>query len=64
MVEAPNFVELLITEAEPGVKGDTATNAMKRVKLETGAEVMVPMFVNEGDRIKVDTRTGEYLSRA
>lgn len=64
MVEAPNFVELLITEAEPGVKGDTATNAMKRVTLETGAEVMVPMFVNEGDKIKIDTRTGEYLSRA
>lgn len=63
MVEAPNFVELQIVESEPGVKGDTATNAMKRAKLETGAEVMVPMFVEEGTVIKVDTRTGEYLSR-
>lgn len=64
MVEAPNFVILEIVEAEPGVKGDTATNATKKVKVETGAEIQVPMFVNEGDKIKIDTRTGEYLSRA
>jgi len=63
MVEAPNFVELLIVEAEPAIKGDTATNAMKKVKLETGAEVLVPMFVEEGTRIKIDTRTGDYMSR-
>jgi len=64
LVEAPNFVVLEITEAEPGVKGDTATNSFKRAKVESGAEVLVPMFVNEGDKIKIDTRSGEYLSRA
>lgn len=63
-VEAPNFVILQIVEAEPGVKGDTATNSLKRAKVETGADIMVPMFVNEGDKVKIDTRTGEYLSRA
>lgn len=63
-VSAPNFVELVIVETEPGVKGDTATNVTKRAKVETGAEVQVPLFVNEGDRIKIDTRSGEYLSRA
>ena len=62
-VEAPNFVELLITQADPGVKGNTATNAMKPATLETGAVVNVPMFVNEGDTIRVDTRTGEYMER-
>ena len=62
-VEAPNFVELLITQADPGVKGNTATNAMKPATLETGAIVNVPMFVNEGDVIRVDTRTGEYMER-
>ena len=62
-IEPPLFVELLITESEPGVKGDTATGATKPAKLETGAQVMVPLFVNEGDTIKIDTRTGEYLSR-
>ena len=62
-VEAPNFVELLITECEPGVKGNTATNALKPATLETGAVVNVPMFVNEGDVIRVDTRTGEYMER-
>ena len=62
-VEAPNFVELLITECEPGVKGNTATNALKPATLETGAQVNVPMFVNEGDVIRVDTRTGEYMER-
>ncbi len=64
MVEAPNFVILDVVESEPSVKGNTATNATKRVKVETGAEIQVPMFVNEGDKIKIDTRTGEYLSRA
>ena len=62
-VEAPNFVELLITQADPGIKGNTATNAMKPATLETGAVVNVPMFVNEGDTIRVDTRTGEYMER-
>ncbi|WFD08978.1 elongation factor P [Tepidibacter hydrothermalis] len=62
-VEAPNFVELEITETEPGVKGDTATNVTKNATVETGAIVQVPMFINMGDKIKIDTRTGEYLSR-
>ena len=62
-VEAPNFVELQITECEPGVKGNTATNALKPATLETGAIVNVRMFVNEGDVIRVDTRTGEYMER-
>lgn len=62
-VEAPNFVELLITECEPSVKGNTATNAMKPCTVETGAVVQVPMFVNEGDTIRIDTRTGEYMER-
>lgn len=62
-VEAPNFVELLITECEPGVKGNTTTNVMKPATLETGAVVPVPLFVNEGDTIRVDTRTGEYMER-
>ena len=63
-VEPPNFVELLIVEAEPGVKGDTATGATKQAKLETGYTVQVPLFVNEGDTIRVDTRTGAYMERA
>lgn len=63
-VEAPLFVELEITETEPGVKGDTATGANKPATVETGAIVAVPLFVNQGDKIKIDTRTGEYLSRA
>lgn len=62
-VEPPNFVELLVTESEPGVKGDTASNITKKATVETGAVINVPLFVNEGDRIKIDTRTGEYLSR-
>ncbi len=62
-VEPPLFVELEITECEPGVKGDTATGATKPAIVETGAQVMVPLFVNLGDKIKIDTRTGEYLSR-
>lgn len=62
-VEAPLFVELEIAETEPGVKGDTATGATKPATVETGAIVYVPLFVNQGDKIKIDTRTGEYLSR-
>ena len=63
-VEGPMFVELQITATEPGIKGNTATGATKPATVETGATVMVPLFVNTGDRIKIDTRTGEYLSRA
>jgi elongation factor P len=63
-IEPPMFVELEITETEPGFKGNTATGATKPAIVETGAQVMVPLFVNIGDRIKIDTRTGEYLSRA
>ncbi len=63
-VEPPNFVELQITATEPGVKGDTATNATKPATVETGAEVRVPLFINEGEVIQIDTRTGEYLGRA
>jgi elongation factor P len=63
-VEMPAAVELKVTYAEPGVKGDTRTGATKGVKVETGIEVQVPLFVEQGDRIKVDTRTGEYLTRA
>ena len=62
-VEPPLFVELEITETEPGFKGDTATGATKPAIVETGAKVMVPLFVDQGDTIKIDTRTGEYLSR-
>lgn len=62
-VEAPLFVELEITETEPGFKGDTATGATKPATVETGALVYVPLFVDQGDKIKIDTRTGEYLSR-
>ena len=63
-VEPPAFVELTVTECEPGVKGNTATNALKNATLETGATIKVPMFIEEGETIKIDTRTGEYLSRA
>ena len=63
-IEPPNFVELQVTETEPGVKGDTATNVTKPATLETGAEIKVPIFINEGEMIRVDTRTGEYLERA
>jgi len=62
-VEPENFVELKVIEAEPGVKGNTATNVMKNAKVETGATIQVPMFVNEGEVIRIDTRTGEYMSR-
>ena len=62
-VDPENFVELLVTVAEPSVAGNTATNATKQVTLETGINLQVPMFVNEGDVIRVDTRTGEYMER-
>lgn len=62
-VVPPNFVELVVSHTEPGVKGDTATGATKPATLETGAIANVPLFVNIGDKIKIDTRTGEYLSR-
>lgn len=63
-VEPPTFVVLQVTQTEPGVKGDTATNVTKPATLETGAEIKVPIFINEGDSIQIDTRTGEYMSRA
>ena len=63
-VEPPNFVELEVTESDPGFKGDTATNATKPATLETGAEIKVPLFINQGDMIRIDTRTGEYMERA
>lgn len=62
-VEPPNFVELEVTETEPGLRGDTATNVLKPATVETGAAFMVPLFINTGDKIKIDTRTGEYMSR-
>ena len=62
-VEPPLFVELEVTDTEPGFKGDTATGASKPATVETGAVVMVPLFVETGDKLKIDTRTGEYLSR-
>ncbi len=63
-IEFPNFVELLVTECEPGVRGDTATNATKTCVVETGAELRVPLFINQGDVIRIDTRTGTYMERA
>lgn len=62
-VEPPNFVELTVTETEPGFKGDTATAGNKPAILETGAKIMVPLFISEGEKIRVDTRTGEYMER-
>ena len=62
-IEPPLFVELEITDTEPGFKGDTATGASKPATVETGAQVAVPLFVEIGEKIKIDTRTGEYLSR-
>ena len=62
-VETPNFVELTVIKADPGVKGDTATNVTKPATVETGAEIKVPLFINEGEKIQIDTRTGEYLGR-
>ncbi len=63
VVELPQFIEVEITYTEPGVKGDTATNATKPATIETGAEIRVPLFINEGDRVKVDTRSGDYVER-
>ncbi len=64
LVEPPNFVNLKVIETEPGVKGDTATNVTKAATVETGAVIQVPIFIEEGEIIQIDTRTGEYLSRA
>ena len=63
-VEAPMFVTLEITDTEPGIRGDTATGATKNATVETGAVIRVPLFINNGDIVKIDTRTGEYLERA
>ena len=63
-LECPNFMDLEVTETEPGLAGNTATNTLKPATVETGAEVKVPLFINIGDKITIDTRTGEYLSRA
>ncbi len=62
-VEPPNFVELQVTQTDPGFAGNTATNATKPATLETGAEIRVPLFINEGEVIRIDTRTGEYMER-
>ena len=63
-VEAPNFADLVVTKTEPGFAGNTATNVTKPATVETGAEIKVPLFINEGDKIQIDTRTGEYLGRS
>jgi elongation factor P len=63
-VEPPTFVELAVTQTDPGFAGNTATNTLKPATLETGAEIKVPLFINVGEKLKIDTRTGEYLSRA
>ncbi|MCC7353564.1 MAG: elongation factor P, partial [Anaerolineae bacterium] len=62
-VEMPTTVDLPVTKAEAGIAGDTATSAMKQVTVQTGLKVMVPLFVNEGETIRIDTRTGQYLTR-
>jgi elongation factor P len=62
-VELPNFVELAVAQTEPGVKGDTAAGGTKPAVLESGANIQVPLFINEGDRVKVDSRTGSYIER-
>ncbi|MFK7937640.1 MAG: elongation factor P, partial [Saprospiraceae bacterium] len=62
-LDMPQYVEMEITYTEPGVKGDTATNTLKPAKVETGAEIRVPLFINIGDRIKIDTRTNSYVER-
>ena len=64
LVEAPNFVNLSVVDTEPGVKGDTATNVTKAATVETGAVIQVPIFIDAGEVIQIDTRTGEYLGRA
>ena len=63
-VEPPFFMELQVTQTDPGFKGNTATNTTKPATLETGAQINVPLFIEEGDMIRVDTRTGEYMERA
>ena len=63
-VEVPNFMDLEVTETEPGVRGDTATGVTKNATMETGAVVRVPIFINAGEKIRIDTRTGEYIERA
>ena len=63
MAQTPSHVELEVTYSEPAVKGDTTTNALKYATLETGIEIKVPMFINQGDKVKIDTRTGEYVER-
>ena len=63
-VEAPNFVDLEVIDCEPGVKGDTATNVTKAATVETGAVIQVPIFIETGERIQIDTRSGEYLGRS
>ena len=63
-VQPPNFVELTVTKTDPGFRGDTATNVTKPATLETGAEIRVPLFIDEGEKIRIDTRTGEYMERA
>jgi len=63
-VDPPNFVELVVIETDPGFKGDTATNVLKPAIVETGAEVKVPLFISEGEKIRIDTRSGEYMERA
>ena len=63
-VECPNFVDLVVTATEPGIAGNTATNTLKPATMETGVEIKVPLFINEGDKIQIDTRTGEYLGRS
>ena len=64
LVEAPNIVSLTVTETEPGIKGDTATNVTKTATVETGAVVQVPIFIEEGEKIQIDTRSGEYIGRS
>ena len=63
-IELPIFVELKIAQTDPGVRGDTATGATKPATLETGLVIQVPLFINEGETVKIDTRTGEYVERA
>ena len=63
-IEPPNFVVLKVTKTDPGFKGNTATNTLKPATLETGAEIRVPLFIDEGEEIRIDTRTGEYMERA
>ena len=63
-VEPPNFVELVVAQTDPGFAGNTATNALKPATLETGAEIKVPLFIEEGELLQIDTRTGEYIGRA